>query len=93
MTYTFFIQRQYICELLGLADSNIFYENLKTRATERGGSEGVAALESLGLLDDKPVQKLGSPLDTLSHYLSKRLALGNTIIYFMQLLLFLSKMT
>lgn len=66
-----------ICECLGLADSNIFYENLKNRLVEIGGLTSAAALESLGLLDEAPVKKLGSPLDTLSHYLSKRLALGN----------------
>jgi alpha-aminoadipic semialdehyde synthase len=36
----------------------------------------VAAIEKLGLLDDILVAKQGSPLDTLSHYLSKRLAFG-----------------
>lgn len=66
-----------ICECLGLADSDIFYENLKTKIAERGGAAGAGALETLGLLEEVPVKKLGTPLDTLSYYLSKKLALGN----------------
>lgn len=69
-------QRQWICDCLGLADSNIFYENLKMRLAELAGDDAVLGLETLGLLNDKPVVKLGSPLDTLSHYLAKKLALG-----------------
>lgn len=61
-----------------MTDESIFYENLKDRLAEQvGNSEGI---EGLGLLDDKPIIKLGTPLDTLSHYLSKRLAYGNYII-------------
>lgn len=61
--------------MLGLTDSDIFYENLKQRLFERicAPTEGI---ESLGLLEDEPVVKLNTPLDTLSHYLSKRLAIG-----------------
>lgn len=58
-------------------DQSIFYENLKTRLAERIGSTGAQALESLGLLSDEPVVKLGTPLDTISHYLGKKLQLGN----------------
>ncbi|XP_072939174.1 alpha-aminoadipic semialdehyde synthase, mitochondrial [Epargyreus clarus] len=68
--------RQFACDLLGLVDSSIFYENLRTRLAERVGGAGAAALESLGLLDDVDVDKRGSPLDTISHYLSSRLELG-----------------
>lgn len=68
-----------ICECLGLADSDIFYENLKSRVAERGGAAGAAAMEILGLLEEAPVKKLGTPLDTLSYYLSKKLALGKNI--------------
>lgn len=60
-------------------DTSIFYENLKTRLSERIGGAGAQALESLGLLDDEPIVKRGSPLDTVSHYLGKRLQLGNII--------------
>ncbi|XP_055375686.1 alpha-aminoadipic semialdehyde synthase, mitochondrial [Condylostylus longicornis] len=64
--------RQLVCNLLGLNNSDLFYENLKYKLAERVGN--VDGLESLGLLDDTPVIKMGTPIDTLSHYLSKRLA-------------------
>ncbi|KAG6453059.1 alpha-aminoadipic semialdehyde synthase, mitochondrial [Manduca sexta] len=67
--------RQFACELLGLMDSSIFYENLKSRASEHLGSAGALAVESLGLLSDIEIVKCGTPLDTISHYLSKRLQL------------------
>ncbi|XP_063822481.1 alpha-aminoadipic semialdehyde synthase, mitochondrial [Ostrinia nubilalis] len=67
--------RQFACELLGLMDSSIFYENLRSRLAERIGAAGAHALESLGLLDDERVLKCNTPLDTVSHYLSKRLQL------------------
>nr|CAD7441187.1 unnamed protein product [Timema bartmani] len=72
-------QRQLVCNLLGQSDSTIFYENLKRQLLERVGGSGtfrVEALESLGLLEDIHVIKLNTPLDTLSHFLSKRLAMG-----------------
>lgn len=61
--------------MLGLTDSSIFYENLKQRLSERIGISA-DVIESLGLLDESLVVKLNTPLDTLSHYLSKRLAFG-----------------
>ncbi|XP_033150839.1 alpha-aminoadipic semialdehyde synthase, mitochondrial [Drosophila busckii] len=64
--------RQLITHLLGMSDASIFYENLKQKLVERIGD--VEGIESLGLLDETPVVKLNTPLDTLSHYLSKRLA-------------------
>nr|CAD7453969.1 unnamed protein product [Timema tahoe] len=70
--------RQLVCNLLGQSDSTIFYENLKRQLLERVGGSGtfrVEALESLGLLEDIHVIKLNTPLDTLSHFLSKRLAM------------------
>ncbi|XP_013180975.1 PREDICTED: alpha-aminoadipic semialdehyde synthase, mitochondrial [Papilio xuthus] len=67
--------RQFACELLGLLDTSIFYENLKTRLSERIGVSGAQALESLGLLSEDTVVKRGTPLDTISHYLTKRLQL------------------
>ncbi len=51
----------------------MFYENLRTRLAERIGVSP-DGLENLGLLEDTQIIKLGTPLDTLSHYLSKRLA-------------------
>ncbi len=41
-----------------------------------GSQATVEALEQLGLLSTDPVVKHDSPLDTLSNYLAKRLALG-----------------
>lgn len=68
-------QRQLIVNMLGLTDASIFYENLKQRLTER---IGISAdyIEQLGLLDELPVVKLNTPIDTLSNYLSKRLEYG-----------------
>lgn len=63
-----------VCNLLGLANDDIFYENLKQKLAERLGSEERAkSIEDLGLLKEDPVLKLNTPLDTLSHYLSKKL--------------------
>ncbi|XP_008199174.2 alpha-aminoadipic semialdehyde synthase, mitochondrial isoform X1 [Tribolium castaneum] len=68
--------RMLICNLLGLENHNIFYDNLKNQIVERTGSEfSVDLLEELGLLDEHGVIKCGSPLDTLTHYLSTKLAL------------------
>lgn len=69
--------RHLICNLLGLEDTDMFYDNLKNKITERTGSEyAVDILEELGLLDDAGVVKMDTPLDTLTHYLSTKLALG-----------------
>ncbi|XP_055298286.1 alpha-aminoadipic semialdehyde synthase, mitochondrial isoform X4 [Sitodiplosis mosellana] len=65
--------RQLIVNMLGLTDSTIFYENLKQRLAERIPQHG-EFIERLGLLDETPVVKLNTPIDTLSDYLSKRLA-------------------
>lgn len=68
------LQRTLICNLLGLINDDIFYENLKRKLVERVNSEErVQALEDLGLLAEDPVLKLNTPLDTLTHYLSKKL--------------------
>ncbi|XP_055542095.1 alpha-aminoadipic semialdehyde synthase, mitochondrial [Wyeomyia smithii] len=68
--------RQLIINLLGLVDADIFYENLKNKLAERvGNSDGII---ELGLLEDTPVFKMGTPLDTLSHYLSKKLAFSDS---------------
>lgn len=62
--------------MLGLTDSSIFYENLKQRLSERISPSRADGIEQLGLLDETPVVKLTTPLDTLCNYLSKRLAFG-----------------
>jgi hypothetical protein len=41
---------------------------------------------SLGLLDDRVIEKKGTPLDTLCHYLAKKLAYGKYRIYLCLLL-------
>lgn len=64
--------------MLGLTDPTIFYENLKQRLSERI-PVNPECLEQLGLLDETPVKKLITPIDTLSNYLSKRLAFGKSI--------------
>lgn len=66
-----------ICNMLGLNDDNIFYDNLKSKIVERTQSElAVEVLEELGLLDSSGVVKCGTPLDTLTYYLSNKLSLG-----------------
>lgn len=63
--------------MLGLQDASIFHDNLIHKLSERvGNTDG---LEELGLLDDIPVEKMGTPLDTLSNYLVKKLEFGNDI--------------
>lgn len=57
-----------------MPNESIFYENLKRKLIERVNSEErVKAIEDLGLLEEDLVLKLNTPLDTLSHYLSKKL--------------------
>ena len=69
--------RRLICDLVGLEDSNLLTDNLKRNITERAGSEyAVELLEDLELLSDTNVKKASTPLDTLTHYLSTKLALG-----------------
>lgn len=60
--------------LLGLVDNDIFIDNLKQVIAERDGNPDY--LEELGLLENIPVQKMGTPIDTLSSYLAKKLAIG-----------------
>nr|XP_018915119.1 PREDICTED: alpha-aminoadipic semialdehyde synthase, mitochondrial [Bemisia tabaci] len=68
--------RQLVCTLLNLSTSDIFYENLKSKIGDKIGQDRLVGVEELGFLMDDPVQKLTTPLDTLSHFLSKKLALG-----------------
>lgn len=70
-----FLQKQLVINLLGMTDTDIFYENLKQRLADQIGVRP-DGLENLGLLEDTPIVKKGTPLDTLSHYLSQRLAFG-----------------
>ncbi|XP_046658109.1 alpha-aminoadipic semialdehyde synthase, mitochondrial-like [Daphnia pulicaria] len=70
--------RQFMCNLLGITDYNIFYDNLKNQLFERTGRNAsrIKAIEDLGLLSEELVVKYGNPIDTISQYLAKRLALG-----------------
>ncbi|KAK4876339.1 hypothetical protein RN001_012761 [Aquatica leii] len=68
--------RQLLCHLVGLHDHNMIYENLKNKIAEHAESDyAVEILEELGLLDETRVTKHGSPLDTLTQYLSTKLNL------------------
>lgn len=72
----FGIKKQLVVNLLGMTDESIFHENLRQRLYDQIGVNA-SGLESLGLLEDKPIDKYSTPLDTLSNYLSKRLAFSN----------------
>lgn len=61
--------------LLGMTDDSIIHENLLQRLHDQIGVNA-SGLESLGLLDNTLIDKQSTPLDTLSNYLSKRLAFG-----------------
>ncbi|KAL0272229.1 UNVERIFIED_CONTAM: hypothetical protein PYX00_005289 [Menopon gallinae] len=66
--------RQLICLLIGVTDPTILYENLRSKVAERLGSRSkLEDIEKLGLLAEDLVLKFNTPLDTLSHYLSKKL--------------------
>ncbi|XP_050524129.1 alpha-aminoadipic semialdehyde synthase, mitochondrial isoform X2 [Daktulosphaira vitifoliae] len=67
--------RQLICTLLEL-NTDIFYENLLSKVGDKIGDSYVKKVVDLGLLQDEPVKKLGSPLDTFSHYIGSYLALN-----------------
>lgn len=66
--------KQFMCTLLGQQD-NILTSNLKNLLFEQlNRSEyQVEAIEKLGLLEEEPLVKLSTPLDTLTHYLSNKL--------------------
>lgn len=61
--------------MLGLPSDTIFYDNLLEMIAERIGSESrVRALVQLGLLSEEKVERLGTPLDTISNHLASTLA-------------------
>lgn len=69
--------RKLLSHILGFEDLSLLHDNLKQKITERTGTEfAVELLEELELLEDKMVIKCDTPLDTLTHYLANRLALG-----------------
>lgn len=67
--------RELICEMMG-KKPDMFYDTLKDYICEQTDDEILAnTLESLGLLDSETiVDKCSTPLDTLSYYLSRKLA-------------------
>ncbi|XP_065349918.1 alpha-aminoadipic semialdehyde synthase, mitochondrial [Cloeon dipterum] len=69
--------RQLVTTLMELPQIDIFYENLKTAIFERVGRSHhrLEAVERLGLLSDDLVLKKETPIDTLSHFLAKKLQL------------------
>ena len=68
--------RQFICRLLGLQSDSLFYDNLIEMVSERvgGGIKRTQSIVQLGLLSEDPVERLGTPLDSLSHHLANKLA-------------------
>jgi len=70
--------RQFMCVLLGITDYNIFYGNLKKQVYEKVGCDAnrVNAIEELGLLSEELVVKQNNPIDTISLFLSNRMAYG-----------------
>merc|ERR1712071_405 len=66
--------KQYMCHLMNQTD-NIFYDNLVSILEDRlGNKQTLKVIEDLGLLSDEPIAKGGSPLDTVSNHLAKRLS-------------------
>lgn len=67
--------RQLMTKLLGHSSDSIFYDNLLEMISERVGSQArTNALVQLGLLSEEKVERLGSPLDTISFHLANVLA-------------------
>jgi len=68
--------RQYMCHVCSQS-TNMFYDNLKEILLDRLESEKIVkTIEDLGLLAEEPISKKGSPIDTLSYHLNKRLLYG-----------------
>lgn len=67
--------KNYVCDVLGKS-RDTFYDSLRDMVYERvGNSERrLQTIIDLGLLDDTVVDKKGTPIDTLCHYLAKKLA-------------------
>lgn len=63
---------------MGLVDTDIFIDNLKQIIIDRDGNPDY--LEELGLLENTPVKKLDTPIDTLCSYLLKQLAIGKFVL-------------
>ncbi|GIY30410.1 hypothetical protein CDAR_262411 [Caerostris darwini] len=69
--------KQFLCTLLGQQDQELLTPNLKNLIYDViGQSETqVAALERLGIIDEEPVVKFSTPLETFTHFLANKLAI------------------
>ena len=66
--------KQFMTLQLGHQD-DILPSNLKNLIYERVGNEfRVDAIESLGLLEEEPIAKLNTPIDTITHFLANKLS-------------------
>lgn len=67
--------KSYMCDVLGKSHDT-FYLSLKDMVYEKVGNSDkrLQTIINLGLLDDRVIEKKGTPLDTLCHYLAKKLA-------------------
>lgn len=56
--------------------TDLLTSNVKNLVFEHVGRNGARAeaLEKLGLISDTPIDKKTTPMDTLTHYLSKKLS-------------------
>ncbi|ESO89977.1 hypothetical protein LOTGIDRAFT_218445 [Lottia gigantea] len=69
--------KKFMCDLFGKSD-DILVDSLKDLVYHHIGKDdySLSSIIELGLLEDEPIDKKGSPFDTLSNYLAKRLAYG-----------------
>lgn len=70
-----FFQKQFMCHLMG-QQTDLLASNVKNLVYEHVGRDSMRAeaLEKLGLISDTPIDKKATPMDTLTHYLSKKLS-------------------
>ncbi|CAG2186034.1 AASS [Mytilus edulis] len=67
--------KSYVCDVMGKSPDT-FYDSVKDMVFERVGhsEKKLQTIIDLGLLDDQVIDKKGTPIDTLCHYLAKKLA-------------------
>ena len=66
--------KQFLITLLGHQD-DILTSNLKNLVYERVENEfRLDAIENLGLLEEEPIVKLNTPIDTITHFLANKLS-------------------
>ncbi|GAB6020684.1 hypothetical protein CHUAL_003353 [Chamberlinius hualienensis] len=68
--------KEFLCHALGVVDPSIFVDNFKNVIYEKVGRDQfrLDAVEALGLLSDEPIEKLSTPIDTLTNYMHKKLS-------------------